>query len=201
MSKYAGNTVDNVLTRIRARGGIAHTEEFVLDILAKCQAVTNSYLKRVLTTGTLSLLPRKCIYDLSVEFTDCDEMVALKNQNKWLSRLVGGWRELGYLKRSWFRAVEAGGPYAFAQIGAKLLVVHPAPKSAMTLTAVYVKETPETLVRATALSLPDEDVAYIEDLAEIVLYARAKRIEDATAKVMEYQKRLAILAGMAQERK
>lgn len=189
----AGDLTDLILYRVRSTGGFAFTSTFARQILSLAQATTQAHLKRLLKTVDFTLVPEKPVYDTAVEFTDMFQITCMEYARKHISE-AKDWRELSRVNSNWLRA-HAQAPSMFAQIGFHFLAVTPTPQRALTVQLTYVLETPELTGADSVMLLPDEDVTFCADLAELVLLmasARGTKLSEAVAKGKQLMQRTGI---------
>jgi len=131
----AGNIIDAIFHRARAEGGYAFPKTWTRDtLLSLCQASTNAFLKRVMVTANLTLSPEVPVYDLDFAFTDCHQIVAIRDQDKLLSEATDH-RKIFYLNTCWFRSAGPA-PLVWSQLG-NLLLIYPQPKVSYTVSVTY----------------------------------------------------------------
>jgi hypothetical protein len=171
-------------------GGVAFTPELSLTIVSLAQSLTQAAMKRMLKDATLTLLPRKPLYDTAVEFTDCYQITCVEDENKHLSE-AKNWKELSRVNTNWL-GVSGQKPKMFAQIGFHYLAIYPAPKASRDVTVTYVYETPTLTSLTDTMTLPDEDLSFCTDLAEVAVLmstARGQKLTEATAKIKQFIQR------------
>jgi hypothetical protein len=171
-------------------GGVAFTPDLALTIVSLAQSLTQAAMKRMLKDATLSLIPRKPLYDTAAEFSDCYQITCVEDENKHLSE-AKEWKELSRVNSHWLGA-SSQKPKMFAQIGFHYLAIYPTPKASRNVTVTYVYETPTLVALSDAMTLPAEDLSFCTDLAEVVALtstARGQKLTEATAKIKQFIQR------------
>jgi hypothetical protein len=195
MATTAGTVATNLIERVYATGGIAHTQAWVITILSKTQRVANTYLRAVRSTTVLNVLAEKLIYKLrddvplAVDITHITETRGGRaEQIERLDDLL----ELSAYDVNWFRNITGSRYETWTQLGRDLLVLYPAKAIAGQVTVHYTKLTTALAAAGTAFELPDEDVQVAKDLAEIILLARDKQIVECSNKLEQLAERIGL---------
>ena len=182
MAKLAGPIADVVLKRVYAYGGVAHSIDFVIETLSRCQRVVNTFTQSVVPTGTLSTLNEKLLYTLRSEIDDCIDIIEITESNRRLARMPALVAFEAYAS-NWWRTSDGTRFEAWKLLARDLLFVYPAKATDDSVAVTYTKLTDELKVRTDAFDLPDEEVELASDLAEIVLLARDRQMDRCREKV------------------
>lgn len=186
----AGVLVDELLRRVRDPQATGLSREQALFVLSHAQRVTNAALAQVLSKETITLEPRRLIYQVSeLPFGEhCVRPVAVKAGSTTIPPCP--WRSLGQTNRRWFRAV--GMPRLWSMIGRDLLVIYPAHGRRLDVEITFVKLTDMLINEDQTPELPDETYTVILDLAEGWVQIRNRLFSSAYAALGRAYGRLGI---------
>ena len=195
MATTAGTVATNLIERVYATGGIAHTQAWVISILSKTQRVANAYLQAVHSSAVLTTLAEKLVYKLRDDVPAAIDVLSITDTRagnvEQLERL-DNLLELSAYDVNWFRNITGTRFNTWTQLGRDLLVIYPGRAAADAVTVRYTKLTNALAAAGTAFELPDEDVQVAKDLAEIVLLARDKQIVECSNKLEQLSERLGL---------
>ena len=195
MATTAGTVATNLIERVYATGGIAHTQAWVISILSKTQRVANAYLQAVHSSAVLTTLAEKLVYKLRDDVAAAIDVLSITDTRggnvEQLERL-DNLLELSAYDVNWFRNITGTRFNTWTQLGRDLLVIYPGRAAADAVTVRYTKLTNALTAAGTAFELPDEDVQVAKDLAEIVLLARDKQIVECSNKLEQLSERLGL---------
>jgi len=195
MATTAGTVATNLIERVYATGGIAHTQAWVISILSKTQRVANAYLQAVRSNAVLTVLAEKLVYKLRDDVPAAIDILRITDTRdgdvEQLDRL-DDLLELSAYDVDWFRNITGTRPETWTQLGRDLLVIYPAMAAANNVTVHYTKLTNTLAAAGTAFELPDEDVQVAKDLAEIILLARDKQIVECSNKLEQLSERIGL---------
>ena len=135
MTTTAGVIVTEVLRRVRDEAGAGHSRSFALDIISHAQRIINRFIGSVTTTGTLTLQPKKLIYDLTGTFTDA--LVVTEASYRGEELIKTNFKFLTNVDITWPRTIK-GEPEVFAQIGLDLLLIYPVPVDPDVVNLTYI---------------------------------------------------------------
>ena len=196
MATTAGTVATNLIERVYATGGIAHTQAWVISILSKTQRVANAYLQAVRSSTVLTVKAMKLVHKLRDDLPlaiDITKITEDRSGNDEQLERVDDLLELSAYDVNWFRKLIGTTRYeTWTQLGRDLLVIYPGKVAAGTVTAHYTKLTTALAAAGTAFELPDEDVQVAKDLAEIILLARDKQIVECSNKLEQLSERLGL---------
>lgn len=197
----AGDLTDIVTYRTRSTGGFIFSKEWVRNtLLSLCHNTVNSFLKRVFTSATWTMTPEKAVYDVGYEFTNCDQIISMRNGDRLLSH-AKDFSEFFKLDMYWFRS-PGFASILWSQIG-DFLAVYPQPKRSKTLDVVYLKDLQAFETDESVVELPDEDLPFCIDLAEIILLvaqARGGKLVEAQTKLQAFSERYGLELSGLQDR-
>ena len=195
MATTAGTVATNLIERVYATGGIAHTQSWVISILSKTQRVANAYLRTVRSSTALAVLAEKLVYKLRDDLPAAIDIVRItETRGGYVEQLerVDDLLELSAYDVNWFRNITGTRYETWTQLGRDLLVIYPGKAAAGTATVHYTKLTTALAAAGTAFELPDEDVQVAKDLAEIILLARDKQIVECSNKLEQLSERIGL---------
>jgi hypothetical protein len=195
MATTAGTVATNLIERVYATGGIAHTQTWVISILSKTQRVANAYLRTVRSSTALAVLAEKLVYKLRDDLPAAIDIIRItetRGGNAEQLEHVDDLLELSAYDVDWFRAITGTRYETWTQLGRDLLVIYPGKAVAGTATVHYTKLTTALAAAGTAFELPDEDVQVAKDLAEIILLARDKQIVECSNKLEQLTERIGL---------
>lgn len=175
MAKQVGATADVLLKRVYAYGGIAHTIDFAIAVLSRCQRTLNAFSRSVTATSTLTTLTNKLIYSIPDDLTDAVDVLEVTESSRELFTMHSI-SAFGAYSTTFFRDVGTRFE-AWRQIGRDLLFVYPAKAAGSSCSVLHSKYTTELIARTDLLELPDEEVEALIGLAEIVLLARDRKVK------------------------
>ena len=199
-TKTTGELTDLLLYRTRSSGGFTFSRDFATQILSLAQALTQAYLKRLIKTVDFTLIPEKPVYDTGYEFADLYQITCLEDELIHLSE-AKDWHELSRINSNWLRA-HAQRSAAFAQIGFHFLAVYPTPLLSRSVQVTYILETPDLVAPDDPILLPDEDLGFCLDLAEMIMLlatARGTKLAEATNKMKQFMQRVSITKKVMDE--
>jgi hypothetical protein len=195
MATTAGTVATNLIERVYATGGIAHTQAWVISILSKTQRVANAYLRSVRSNTVLDVLAEKLVYKLRDDVPaaiDITHITETRGGNAEQLERLDDLLELSAYDVDWFRNITGTRYETWTQLGRDLLVIYPATPAAGLATVHYTKLTNVLAAAGTAFELPDEDVQVAKDLAEIILLARDKQIVECSNKLEQLSERIGL---------
>jgi hypothetical protein len=177
MSRNVGPTVDTLLTRVRQSGSIAVDEDYATQILTICQQILNIYLKRIVTSTTLTTLAEKLVYSIPSDLTTAVDVTDVTESSRSL-RHCPSLKDFASYELNWFRNITATRFEAWCQVSRDLLIIYPGKAANSSVVVEHVKATTiytdYSAAYNTALELPDEEIDYALRLAEAVLLLRAR---------------------------
>jgi len=187
MTTTAGVIVTEVLRRVRDEAGAGHSRSFTLDIISHAQRIINRFTGSVTTTGTLTLQPKKLIYDLTGTFTDA--LVVTEASYRGEELIKTNFQFLTNVDITWPRTIK-GEPEVFAQIGLDLLLIYPVPVDPAVVTLTYIRDIGLIPGEDQDMSLPDHAIQLVSDLATAVLLIRQRDFAPAVQLIQEFEKDL-----------
>ncbi|KKN44727.1 hypothetical protein LCGC14_0690060 [marine sediment metagenome] len=187
MTTTAGVIVTEILRRVRDEAGAGHSRSFALDIISHAQRIINRFTGSVTTTGTLTLRPKKLIYDLTGIFTDA--LIVTEAAYRGEELVKTNFQFLKNVDISWPRSIQ-GEPQVFAQIGLDLLLIYPVLVDPATVTLTYIKDLGLIPGEDQDMSLPDHAVPLVSDLSTAVLLIRQRDFKPAVELIQKLQKDL-----------
>lgn len=179
MAKVAHLLIDTVLQRVRDPQGLAHTRAQVLDLLSQCQRFINGALGLVLTTTTLTTLPRKLLYTLSGDLTTTLRVVAVRDGARDLAKMPT-LASLNHVDLHWMR-LEGARFEAWVPIGRDLLVIYPAKEVGSTVTVVHASLTSALTGEDDVTEIPDEYLDMVVTLCEAIVLLIQRDLASADA--------------------
>jgi hypothetical protein len=189
MARNAGPTTEILLNRIREQGAFGISFNFALETLSRCQRIANAGLQIVQARKTLTTEPNRLIYDYRNSLPAAIHILSIYDGTRTLQKFTN-LTDLAAYDITFWRATGTRFE-AYTQIGRDLLLLYPAKTTASSVTVVYSKLTNEFTDYHThydtALELPDEDVDFAVNLAEIVLLLQSRRLPAALAMVESLQ--------------
>ena len=187
MTTIAGVIVTEVLRRVRDEAGAGHSRSFTLDIISHAQRIINSFTGSVTTEATLTLQPKKLVYDLTGTFTDAIRVTSITYRGE---ELIG--TDIRFLRNvdiTWPRSLE-GEPEVFSQVGLDLLIIYPVPNNPATALVTYIKDIGLIPGEDQDMSLPDHAIQLVSDLATAVLLIRQRDFTPAVQLIQQFGKDL-----------
>jgi hypothetical protein len=189
----AKELTDEVLRRVRDVHGLAHSRAFARTLLSKSQQVLNTLLAVVTTSTTFTTQPHQQLYSISGSLTGTDtvsRVLAVREGGRDLSHLKD-YRQLSHLNLRWLRAIGTRFE-AWTHIGRDLLVIYPAKTSTSSVEIIGSKLTTALTGEATELEVPSEYHDHIVTLAEIMLLAKQRDLEQAMRQLKLLSEKLPI---------
>ena len=182
MARQMGPTVEILMRRVRQEGGLAVAPNFATEIYSRCEQVVNTYIQRVTATTTLTTAAEQLLYHYRTEITDAIDILEVRESGKRLEK-CDSIIALSAYDIDWFRKVDGTAFNAWCQIGRDILIIYPGKASASSVTVKYVQllalHTDFTTSYNTDSELPDEDIEFALQLAELVLMARFRQVDKA----------------------
>lgn len=190
MAKQAGPVADIVLKRVYRYGGIAHTKASVISHLSRLQRTFNAFKQSVISTGTLTTLTEKSLYNIQNEISDACDILEVTESNRKLFR-APSLSVFGAYSTTWFR--DTGTRFeSWKQLARDLIFIYPAKSAGSSVSVRYSKYLDALTQNTSPFELPDEEVDLVTDLAEIVVLARDKQISICREKLQQLVNKLAI---------
>ncbi len=171
MATASGVLVTEVLRRVRDEEGSGHSRSFTLEIISHAQRLINRFTGSVTEEGTLTLQPKKLVYDLTGSFPEALRVVSVTYRGEELTST-----NLQFLRNAdmhWPRSI-GGEPRVFSQAGLDLLIIYPVPAEPDSATVTYIKDTGLIPGEDQDMSLPDHALPLISDLSTAILLIRQR---------------------------
>lgn len=187
MSRNIGPTVEILMRRIRQEGGFALDPNFATQIYSRCEQITNTALRRVISTDTISLARRKLLFNFRDLLPNAVDIISIVENNHEVYP-VSDIKEFAVYSSTWFRDITGTSIESFMQIGRDILLIYPGQTAARSVSVDYVKLLTYydnfDADYNTQSELPDEDVDVAIALAELTFLLRFRLFN-------AFQKRLA----------
>lgn len=152
--------------------GSGHSDTFVRLILSHGQRAINARVAAITEESTLTLEPRRLMYDVNSLLGDSMRVVNARYRGADLMRASP--RSLMGFDPEWARKIEDG-PHTFALYGRNLLVLYPGTEDVTdTVTIVSTKDTGLIVSDTENISLPDHLVPLLTDFTEAILLLRQR---------------------------
>lgn len=187
MARTVAATVDILLERIRQAGGVAVTTNFATVIVSHCQRIVNAGTRKVVGSASLTISANTIVYAYRASLTSAVDVLTVKEGTRLLQKCTS-LADFAAYDATWIDAVGTRFE-AWMQIGRDILIVWPAKTGSSSVTVSYSKLTAAytnyTNDGATNLDLPDEDVDYALNLAELILLIRGRQFDVFNRRVKE----------------
>ncbi len=185
MPRQLGPITETLMRRIRQQGGLAVNPDFALEVYSRCEQVTNTFTKRVLSSTTLNVAKEKLLIhyrDVTEGVSDAIDIVSIRESGRRIEK-VDHLSKLSAYDIDFFRNITGTRFEAWCQIGRDLLVLYPGQAAASSVDIEYVKlltlKTDFDADYNTDSELPSEDIELALKLAEVVLLTRFRQINEA----------------------
>ena len=182
MARQIGPTVEILMRRVRQEGGLAVDPDFATEIYSRCEQVVNTFTRRVLSSTTLATPKEKLLFHYRDEISDAIDIVSIRESGRRIER-ADSLIALSAYDIDWFRKVDGTRFEAWHQIGRDILILYPGQASVSSVTVEYVKlltlYTDFTAYYDTNSDLPDEDIEFALQLAELILLTRLRQLDVA----------------------
>lgn len=186
MARDYQTTVDLLVQRVRQDGGVAVTDNFATEVLGKCERLLNAHLHRVIASEAFTTTAKQQLYAYRSTLTAAIDILEVAESSRSLFK-IDRIEQFSAYELGWFRNITATRFEAWHQIARDFLIIYPAKAANSSVTVTYTKLVDAYTTYAAAsgkdMSLPDEDVEAALALAEIVLFARNRNIDQIQARV------------------
>ncbi len=183
MSRALGPTVEVLMRRVRQEGGLAVAPDFAMEIYTFCTQIINAFFRNVIGTTTFDVPKERLLFayrDSGDGISDAIDICDIRDDSGVRIEKFTSLRNLSAYDPDFFRKVDGTAFEAWCQLKRDILILYPGQAAASTVDITYVK----LLARYndfegqynTNNELPDEDVEYAIELAEIVLLARFRQL-------------------------
>lgn len=189
------DAVDLLQQRVRQEGNIAITQNFVTEVLSRCERLINTYLRRVTASTSFTTTAYQTIYNYRGTLTAAVDILSVTESNREIP--FATMEALSAYDQAWFRRTSQETTERFefwTQIGRDAFILYPAKTGASAVTVEYSKlvtgYTTYAAVSAVAFELPRDDAEYAIALAEIILLARTRQFDTVQARMKKLIKAL-----------
>lgn len=180
MARNIQTVVDTLMLRVRQEGGIALDSDVATEVYSRCEQVTNAALKRVLASGSFTVLAATLLYSYRTQLTKAIEIVDVETSTREIPESQR-FADFSAYELAWYGNVTGTRTESWAQRGRDILVLYPGLASGTTVTVKYVKlidlYTTYASVAAVNSELPDEDVDIALALAELTFLLRFRLLD------------------------
>jgi hypothetical protein len=188
MARTAGQIADDLITRVYAEGGMAHTQASVVDILSRCQRSVNTFTRGSVVAGaTFTTKPYKQVYSMRElgfqGYNLATDILEVTESNRRLFH-APSLAALDADDLDWFGATGTRFE-AWAQVGRDIFIITPAKTTASSV-RIYHTLYPLELVSTYSLEVLARDAETIEDLAEVVLLMEDRQLVAAREKLKKF---------------
>lgn len=189
MSITALQAAAQAAARARDPGMAATAKATVYGLLSRLQTIVNGATEAVIQTATLTAYPNTPAYSISGNLPSALRIVDVRDA---MGRSLDGpipFRSLAWLNREWWRET---GPElrSWSLVGRDLLILRPNLTVQQTVTVAYAAVTAGLNVDSDLFQCPDEDVALVLDLTELLLDLKARDLADAKPLIERWTRRV-----------
>ena len=195
MTTTAGTASTNLLRRVYAYGGIAHTEAWAIEVLSLCQQVVNAFTQNTADSASLTVVAATPSYNLYAVLPEAvDVLKVTEDVAGTYYTLSRTWspEELAAYDADWLAHATGTRYLAWCQVGRNLLFIYPTKAANGTVSVFYSKLTTAMAIAADLFEVSDEDVPFVTDLAEIVLLAQDKQLTVCMDKILQLAEHLGL---------
>lgn len=182
MSTTAGTLVTNISIRVRDPNNTGTSRAIVLDLLSRCQNYANAAFDSVL--NTVALPTNQAVYPFASIAPDIIRIKAVRHGQRDLSKI--DFNKLRNINPMWYGTT---GPRfeTYALFGRQTLILHPNMPTADSVNVVYTQQLPVLANDAAVMSLPDDQLPFLERLVEAILLLKARDMNGLKALFDEVQ--------------
>ena len=202
MSRVYSTTIDLIDRRVRQltnAGGANYqaNKDLTSQILGMCERLANTHLRAVKATSNFSTTAKTLVYDYRSTLTSAIDILEITESSRPLLR-CDTLNDLNALDIDWFRKTDGTRFEAFCQLGRDFLIIYPAKAASGTndLSITYSKlvtgYADYSSLTTETLTLADEDAELAIAMAEIVLLARFRQLNDVKVRVAQVAARLGL---------
>jgi hypothetical protein len=175
--------------RVRDPHNTAITVAQWLELLSRTQAIWNAATLRITTDAPITLEPYCVVYPIAALIPDAVRLITVRIGDHVLSPV--DYSGLKQMNPQWLRDA-AMRPEQWATLGRDLLIVHPAPLQALTLTVTYLKHTAPILDVTTELEMPEHEHPGLLDLTEAFASLKLRNLSELNAAAGRIKDRMGV---------
>ena len=191
MPDSVANIISTLQARVRDPQGNIHTNDFVRNLVSRCQQIINDYLRLVIIEGTMNTNAYQNLYTFTIHLPNTISVLSIKDEDRDLDQL-NTLDDLKSIDLAWHR--RAGHRHeAFLQLGETYLLLWPAKPTNSSVTVVSTKLTRElTSVPQDNLEISTEKTPLLVDLVEVLMLVKQRDLGSAQAKLDQYVRNLGL---------